>query len=198
MQTCKLLCLIFRSSLQTSLTLCNVFIQRLQFSLCICVLMDEMLVSKGCSSTTVSTEHSFYPPSPLYPLWPCNPMRWMQIDWPITHTHLCRQGSPLNPWDSVTCEFVYVRAHGLTPAARLDMLNTATNRQTKVCIIAHSADSFPAFFFPWRNLTDSFNTTENKPPSTLMSVCATYLQSKCNSVHFEAKVKGLIAGIRRA
>lgn len=139
MQACKLLCSIFRSSLQT-----DVFIQRLLFSLCICVLMDEMLVSKGCSSTTVSTEPSFYPPSPLYPLWPCNPMRWMQIDWPITHTHLCRQGSPLNPWDSAMCDFVHVRAHGLTPAARLDVLNTATNRQTKVWVIAHSADSFPA------------------------------------------------------
>lgn len=136
--------------------------------------MDEMLVSKGCSSTTVSTGTSFYPPSPLYPLWPCNPMRWMQIDWPVTHTHLCRQGSPLNPWDSAMWDFVYVRAHGLTPAARLDVLNTATNRQTKVWVIAHSADSFPASRQPSSvEKPDSFNTTENKPPSTLMSV---YLQ----------------------
>ncbi|ROL43177.1 hypothetical protein DPX16_18580 [Anabarilius grahami] len=40
---------------------------------------------------------------------------------------------------------------------------------------------------PWRKLTGSINMPENKPPSTLMSVCATYLQSKCNSDHFEAK-----------
>lgn len=169
--------------------------------------MDGMLVSKGCSSTAVSTEPSFYPPSPLYPLWPCNPMRWMQIDWPITHTHLCCQGSPLNPWDSATCVSLYMYRH--TASRQLPGSTCSTPHRTgkQKCeslltlVTAFRCHNVPARLAsrpPRRKLTGSTNTSENKPPSTLMSVCATYLQSKCNSDHFEAKVKGLIAGIRRA